>query len=48
MKQQTQLIAGAFVTGILFGLLLALWWRIGQIHQNEEFETYSSAWEQAE
>lgn len=43
-----QYIIGAFVAGIFVGLLLALWWRIGQIHQNEEFKTYSSAWEQAE
>lgn len=46
MKQQTQLIIGAFIAGIFCGLLLALWWRIGQIQQNEEFQ--SSAWEQVE
>ena len=36
MKQQTQLIIGAFIAGIFCGLLLALWWRIGQIQQNKD------------
>ena len=46
MKQQTQLIIGAFIAGIFCGLLLALWWRIGQIQQNKELQ--SSAWAQVE
>ena len=45
-NHQMQYIIGAFVAGIFVGLLLALWWRIGQIQQNKELQ--SSAWEQVE